>query len=113
MKTVSLLMIAITLSLAAIVQASEPDDLGMFKGRARNELPDNYREINTPAKLEAFRKILETVPKNARITKINGQTYRCIDRGGHDLDDAIYILTSLNSDEFSEVIILSYVIMVI
>ena len=86
MKKICLLTIAITLSLATIVQA-QPDDLGMFKGRKRSELPDNYREINTPLKLEAFRKSLETVPKNARITKINGQTYRCIDRGGHDLDN--------------------------
>ncbi len=91
MKKVCLLTIAITLSLAAIVQASEPDDLGMFKGRDQSELPDNYREINTPAKLEAFRKSLETVPKNARITKINGQTYRCIDRGGHDLDNSLEV----------------------
>ena len=51
--------IAITLSLTAIVQA-HPDNLGMFKGRKRSELPDNYREINTPAKLEAFRKSLDT-----------------------------------------------------
>jgi len=83
-------MIAITLSLAAIVQA-QPDDLGMFKGRKRSELPDNYREINTPAKLEAFRKSLKMVPKNARKTKIDGQTYRCIDRGGHDLDNGVEV----------------------
>ena len=90
MKTVSFLTIAITLSLTAIVQA-QPDNLGMFNGRKRSELPDNYREINTPAKLEAFRKSLETVPKNARITKIDGQTYRCIDRGGHDLDNGVEV----------------------
>ena len=90
MKKVSLLTIAITLSLAAIVQA-QPDDLGMFKGRKRSELPDNYREINTPAKLEAFRKSLKMVPKNARKTKIDGQTYHCIDRGGHDLDNGVEV----------------------
>ena len=90
MKKVCLLTIAITLSLATIVQA-QPDDLGMFKGRKRSELPDNYREINTPKKLEAFRKSLERVPKNAKITKIDGQTYRCIDRGGHDLDNGIEV----------------------
>jgi hypothetical protein len=84
MKKVCLLAIAITLSLAAIVQA-QPNDLGMFKGRKRSELPDNYREINTPAKLKAFQEELETVPKNARITKIDGQTYHCVNRGGHDL----------------------------
>jgi hypothetical protein len=90
MQKVCLLAIAINLSLAAIVQA-QPDDLGMFKGRKRSELPDNYREINTPAKLEAFRKSLETVPKNATITKIDGKTYRCEDRGGHDLDNGIRV----------------------
>lgn len=84
MKKVCLLTIAITLSLTALVQA-QPDDLGVFKGRTRNELPDNYREINTPAKLKAFMTSLETVPKNARITKIDGQTYYCSDRGGYDL----------------------------
>jgi hypothetical protein len=90
MTKVCLLTIAITLSLTAIVQA-QPDDLGMFKGRKRSELPDNYREINTPAKLEAFRKSLETIPKNARITKIDGQTYRCVDRGGHDLNSGMKV----------------------
>jgi hypothetical protein len=79
-----LLTIAIILSLGAIVQA-QPDDFGMYKGRKRSELPDNYREINTPAKLKAFMTSLETVPKNARTTKIDGQTYRCLDRGGYDL----------------------------
>ena len=88
MKKVFLLTIAITLSLAAIVQA-QPDDPGMFKGRNRSELPDNYREINTPSKLEAFRKSLKIVPKNAKKTKIDGQTYRCVDRGGHDLDNRV------------------------
>jgi hypothetical protein len=67
------------------VIASEPDNLGMFKGRKRSELPDNYREINTPAKLKAFQQELETVPKNARTTKIDGETYHCVNRGGHDL----------------------------
>jgi hypothetical protein len=84
MQKVCLLAISINLSLAAIVQA-QPDDLGMFKGRKRSELPDNYREINTPAKLKAFMTSLETVPKNARTTKIDGQTYYCLDRGGYDL----------------------------
>ena len=91
MKTVSFLTIAITLSLTPLVQASEPDDPGMFKGRDRSELPDNYREIDTPSKLEAFRKSLEIIPKNARVTQINGQTYRCIDRGGHDLDNGLEV----------------------
>ncbi len=72
-------------------EPSEPNDLGMFKGRKRSELPDNYREINTPAKLEGFRKSLETVPDNARITKIDGQTYRCTDRGGHDLESGMRV----------------------
>jgi hypothetical protein len=84
MTKVCLLAIAITLSLTAIVQA-QPEDPGIFKGRKRSELPDNYREINTPAKLKAFMTSLETVPKNARITKIDGQTYHCTDRGGYDL----------------------------
>jgi hypothetical protein len=66
-------------------KASEPDDLGMFKGRKRSELPDNYREINTRAKLKAFLTSLETVPDNARTTKIDGQTYHCVNRGGYDL----------------------------
>jgi hypothetical protein len=90
MKKVCLLAIAINLSLAAIVQA-QPDDLGMFKGYDRSELPDNYREINTPRKLEAFRKSLETVPKSAATTKIDGQTYRCENRGGHDLDNGMRV----------------------
>jgi hypothetical protein len=84
MIKICLLTITITLSLTAIVQA-QPDDLGMFKGRKRSELPDNYREINTPAKLKAFMTSLEIVPKNAVKTKINGQTQYCLDRGGYDL----------------------------
>jgi hypothetical protein len=40
MKIFCLLTIAMTLSLAAIAQA-QSDDLGMFKGRKRSELPDN------------------------------------------------------------------------
>ena len=70
---------------------SEPSDLGIFNRRKRSELPDNYREINTPNKLETFRKSLEIIPKNAVITKINGKTYLCVDRGGHDLENGMEV----------------------
>ncbi|NJR31545.1 MAG: hypothetical protein HC778_00100 [Chamaesiphon sp. CSU_1_12] len=72
-------------------KASEQNDLGMFKGRKLSELPDYYRDINTPSKLEAYRKKLEAVPQNAVVTKIDGQTYRCIDRGGHDLESGMKV----------------------
>ena len=84
MRKVCLLTTVLTLSLAQLVQA-QANDLGMFAGRKVSELPDYYREINTPAKLKAYQDRLEIVPKNAVVTKIDGQTYHCIDRGGFDL----------------------------
>jgi hypothetical protein len=51
----------------------------------------NYREINTPAKLSAFYEKLKVIPKSAVMTKIDGQTYFCENRGGHDLDNGMKI----------------------
>jgi hypothetical protein len=91
----AIVILLLTLGFSA-AKASETDELqlGMFKGRKLSQLPDNYREINSPAKLEKFRKSLEIVPKNAVITKIDGQTYSCEDRGGHDLENGMQVVDS-------------------
>jgi hypothetical protein len=89
----NLIIVGMLLLIAGIhAQAGASDsDLGMFAGSKTSELPDYYREINTPVKLKTYQLKLEAIPKNAVVTKIDGQAYHCIDRGGHDLASGLKV----------------------